>query len=147
MVDHTTSFVYSHLIRGTTVKDTLAAKEAYDRVFHEHGHKTRSCHGDNSQFNSSEFQTLCKRAQKFYSYCRVGAHHQNGIAKAMNKCLTHSARTSLLHAKCKWPSTIASVLYPFCYKAAEERYNKLDADAEGWSSLERLMDYKDEIAA
>eukprot|EP00957_Ditylum_brightwellii_P189796 14448958-Ditylum_brightwellii.AAC.1 len=65
----------------------------------------------------------------------------------MNKHLTHSTRTSLLHAKRKWPSTIASALRSFCYKAAEERYNKLDIDAEGWSPLERFLGYKDEIAA
>eukprot|EP00957_Ditylum_brightwellii_P011112 842112-Ditylum_brightwellii.AAC.1 len=37
--------------------------------------------------------------------------------------------------------------WPFCMKAAEEHHNKLDNDAEGWSSLEKLLGYKDEIMA
>eukprot|EP00957_Ditylum_brightwellii_P107128 8173499-Ditylum_brightwellii.AAC.1 len=65
----------------------------------------------------------------------------------MNKHLTHSVRTSLLHAKCKWPSIITSALWPFCYKATKEQHNKIGVDAEGWSPLERLLGYKDEIAA
>eukprot|EP00957_Ditylum_brightwellii_P195247 14874505-Ditylum_brightwellii.AAC.1 len=32
-------------------------------------------------------------------------------------------------------------------KAAEECHNKLDIDADGWSPLERLLGYKDEIMA
>eukprot|EP00957_Ditylum_brightwellii_P109563 8356090-Ditylum_brightwellii.AAC.1 len=94
-----------------------------------------------------EFQKSYKKAQQSFSYCGVGAHHQNGIAEAMNKCLTHGARTSLLHARHKWSSIITSALWPFCYKAAEEQHNKLDVDAEGWSPLERFLGYKDEIAA
>eukprot|EP00957_Ditylum_brightwellii_P099849 7607574-Ditylum_brightwellii.AAC.1 len=44
MVDHTTSFIYSHLVRGATVEDTLAAKVAYERVLHEYEYKVRSYH-------------------------------------------------------------------------------------------------------
>eukprot|EP00957_Ditylum_brightwellii_P173990 13246785-Ditylum_brightwellii.AAC.1 len=90
MVDHAMSFVYSHLIRRTTVEETLSANEAYERVFHEYGHKVKSYHGDNSRFDSSEFQASCKKAKQFISYCGLGAHHQNGIAESMNKHLTHS---------------------------------------------------------
>eukprot|EP00957_Ditylum_brightwellii_P018425 1386382-Ditylum_brightwellii.AAC.1 len=45
------------------------------------------------------------------------------------------------------PSIITYVLWPFCYKVAEGQYNKLDVDVELWSPLERLLGYKDEIAA
>eukprot|EP00957_Ditylum_brightwellii_P136342 10397935-Ditylum_brightwellii.AAC.1 len=38
-------------------------------------------------------------------------------------------------------------MWPFCYKAAEERYNKLDVDADGWSPLVRALGYKDGIVA
>eukprot|EP00957_Ditylum_brightwellii_P154895 11789211-Ditylum_brightwellii.AAC.1 len=48
-----------------------------------------------------------------------------------NNSLTVSTRTSLLHTKCKWLSIITSALWPFCCKAAEERHNKLDIDADG----------------
>eukprot|EP00957_Ditylum_brightwellii_P013638 1028515-Ditylum_brightwellii.AAC.1 len=121
MVDHATSFVNSHLIRGTALEETMAVKEAYQRVLNKYGHRAKSYHGDNSRFDSSEFQESCKKAWQSFSYCGVGAHHQNSIAEAMNKCLTHGARTSLLCAKRKWP--------------------------KGWSPLERILGYKDEIVA
>eukprot|EP00957_Ditylum_brightwellii_P175164 13335951-Ditylum_brightwellii.AAC.1 len=63
MVDHATSFVYPHLIRGTTAEETLAAKEAYEQVLNEYEHRVKSYHGDNSRFDSSDFQESCKKAQ------------------------------------------------------------------------------------
>eukprot|EP00957_Ditylum_brightwellii_P003227 245655-Ditylum_brightwellii.AAC.1 len=56
MVDHATDFVYSHLIRGTTVDKALAAKHAYECLMSQFGHRVQSCHGDNSSFDSKEFQ-------------------------------------------------------------------------------------------
>eukprot|EP00957_Ditylum_brightwellii_P114574 8736312-Ditylum_brightwellii.AAC.2 len=125
--------------QGTTVKQTLAIKGAYERVLHEHGHKVKSYHGNNSRFDSSEFQASQKKAKQSISYCGVGSHDQNGITESMNKHLTHSARTSLLHTKCKWPSIITSALWPICIKATEEQHNRLDVDTERWSQLERLL--------
>ena len=75
-------------------------------------------------------------AQQKYSYCGVGAHHQNGIAEVMNKKLSHGARTSLLHAKKKWPEVISTILWPFGYKNVEERHNHLDLNADGMSPIE-----------
>ena len=85
--------------------------------------------------------------QKKYSYCGVGAHHQNGIAEAMNKKLSHGTRTSLLHAKRKWPDVISTILWTFCYKNIEERHNHLDLNAYGMSPIEKLLGHKEEIAA
>eukprot|EP00957_Ditylum_brightwellii_P054863 4158360-Ditylum_brightwellii.AAC.1 len=66
-----------------------------------YGHRVGSYHADNSRFDSKEFQHSCQLASQTYAYCGVGAHHQNGIAEAMNKQHTHNCRTSLLHAKRK----------------------------------------------
>eukprot|EP00957_Ditylum_brightwellii_P149271 11368288-Ditylum_brightwellii.AAC.1 len=57
-----------------------------------------SYHGDNSRFDSKEFQDSCKLVQQTFSYHGVGAHHQNVIAENVNKCISHLARTSSLHA-------------------------------------------------
>eukprot|EP00957_Ditylum_brightwellii_P054540 4132305-Ditylum_brightwellii.AAC.1 len=103
---------------------------------HSYVHKVETYHGDNSRFDSQDFKDSCDKAQQTYSYCGVGAHHQNGIAEAMNKRLSHNASTILLHAKRKWPSIIISILWPFCYKCAEERHNLLDLNAEGLSPME-----------
>eukprot|EP00957_Ditylum_brightwellii_P002087 160548-Ditylum_brightwellii.AAC.1 len=75
----------------------------------EYGHNVESYHGDNGRFDSGDFTNSCKAAQRTYSYCGVGGHHQNGIAENMNKRLTHRARTVLLHAKRKWPAVISTI--------------------------------------
>eukprot|EP00957_Ditylum_brightwellii_P125711 9582682-Ditylum_brightwellii.AAC.1 len=68
----------------------------------QYGHRVHSYHGDNSRYDSKEFQTSCNKARQSYSYYGIGAYHQNGIAEAMNKKLCPGARTSLLHAMRKW---------------------------------------------
>eukprot|EP00957_Ditylum_brightwellii_P054700 4144598-Ditylum_brightwellii.AAC.1 len=52
---HLTS--YSCMIKGTTIKETVEAKTAYERILHEYGHKVEACHGDNSRFDSADIQT------------------------------------------------------------------------------------------
>eukprot|EP00957_Ditylum_brightwellii_P085375 6494986-Ditylum_brightwellii.AAC.1 len=126
MVDHASSYSYSHFIMGATNEQRVAAKLAYERVLREYGHNVESYHGNNSRFDSEDFINPCKEAQQSYSYCGIGGYHQNGIAENINKCLTPSARTILLHTKRKWIAVISTVLWPFAYRAAEDRHNKLD---------------------
>eukprot|EP00957_Ditylum_brightwellii_P101743 7753968-Ditylum_brightwellii.AAC.1 len=101
MVDHASSYSYLCFIMGATNEKTVAAKHAYERVMREYGYNVESYHGDNSRFDSEDFTNSCKGAQQTYSYSGVRGHHQNGIAENMNKHLTHSARTVLLHEKRK----------------------------------------------
>eukprot|EP00957_Ditylum_brightwellii_P190477 14499317-Ditylum_brightwellii.AAC.1 len=65
----------------------------------------------------------------------------------MNKRLTHSTRTVLLHTKRKWLAVINTILWPFAYRAVEERHNKLDLNANGLSPLEQLLGHKKELMA
>eukprot|EP00957_Ditylum_brightwellii_P152976 11644060-Ditylum_brightwellii.AAC.1 len=146
MVDDASNFSYSHLIRGSFNAETLSAKDAYERVMHSYGHKMEAYHGDNSRFDSQDFKDSCEKAQQTCLYCGVGAHHQNGIAEAMSKRLSHSARTILLHAKRKWPSVITSIIWPFCYKCAEEHHNLLDLNTEGLSPVEVLLGHTEECS-
>eukprot|EP00957_Ditylum_brightwellii_P005110 388351-Ditylum_brightwellii.AAC.1 len=63
MVDHASSYSYSHFITGATNEQTVAAKLVFD---------------------SEDFTNSCKAAQQTYFYCGIGGHHQNGIAENMN---------------------------------------------------------------
>eukprot|EP00957_Ditylum_brightwellii_P170956 13012712-Ditylum_brightwellii.AAC.1 len=104
MMDHVSNFSYSHLIKGASNTNTLSTKGAYERLMHSYGHKVEAYHGDNIRFDSQDSKDSCDKAQQTYSYCGMGAHHQNSIAEDINKRLSHNARTILLHAKRKWPS-------------------------------------------
>eukprot|EP00957_Ditylum_brightwellii_P024288 1832114-Ditylum_brightwellii.AAC.1 len=147
MVDHASNFSNSHLIKGASNAEALSAKDVYEKVMHSYGHKVEAYHGDNSRFDSQDFKDSCSKAQQTYSYCGVGAHHQNVTAEAMNKRLSHSARTISLHAKRKWPSVITSTLWPFCYKCAEECHNLLDHNSDGLSPVEVILGHTEELVA
>eukprot|EP00957_Ditylum_brightwellii_P024455 1846123-Ditylum_brightwellii.AAC.1 len=114
---------------------------------HSYGHNVEVYHGDNSRFDSQDVKESCDKAQQTYSYYGVGAHHQNDIIEATNKRLSQGARTILLHAKRKWPSVIASILWPFCYKCAEEHHNLLDLNPDGLSPVEVLLGHTEELVA
>eukprot|EP00957_Ditylum_brightwellii_P169385 12892240-Ditylum_brightwellii.AAC.1 len=116
MVDYSSSYTHSHFITRATNEQTVAVNYAYERVMREYGHNMESYHGNSSRFDSEEFTTSCKGAQQIYSHSDVGGHHQTGIAENMNKHLTHSARTVLLHAKRKWPAVINIFLWTFAYR-------------------------------
>eukprot|EP00957_Ditylum_brightwellii_P176033 13404073-Ditylum_brightwellii.AAC.1 len=61
MVNHATDFVYSHLITGTSVEETLAAKGSYEQVMNKYGHRVKSYHGDNSHFDSTELKHIATK--------------------------------------------------------------------------------------
>ena len=146
-VDHYSRHAYVHLMQSTSNEETLEAKLAYERLMHAHGHDVRAYHADNLRFNSEAYQEDCHSKRQTYSYCGVGAHHQNGIAESMNKILTESARILLLHAKRQWPKVISTVLWPYALKMACELHNKLDLDDSLCSPLQKLTQSTDSVRA
>eukprot|EP00957_Ditylum_brightwellii_P113151 8629446-Ditylum_brightwellii.AAC.1 len=69
MVDHASNYSYSHMIRGTTVEETVEAKHAYERLMMPYGHRVGSYYADNSRFDSKEFQHSCQITSQTFSYC------------------------------------------------------------------------------
>jgi hypothetical protein len=61
---------------------------------------------DNGQFFDNEFLTACNNLNQAIEFCRVGAHHQNGITENRNKQLTQTARVLLLHSMRMWPQMV-----------------------------------------
>ena len=97
--DHYSDYTYVHMITSTSTEETMIAKRAYERVAKEHGVSlVRHYRADNLRFNDIQFQEDCKKNGQTFSYCGVGAHHQNGLAEAKNKTLSYGARKLLLHA-------------------------------------------------
>ena len=144
-VDHFSSFVFSHLIKGTTSKETLESKHAYEKEAASYGVAIKSYHGDNLRFNDNNFKGDCLKSGQSISYCSVGAHHQNAIVESMIKEITYGARTVLLHAIKKWPTVITNVLWPFALQSAVHRHNRLSLDKTGRSPIEKFFGTSEEI--
>ena len=65
------------------------------------------------------------QAHQTITFCGIGAHHQNGIAKCCICDITESACTSLLHAAHQWPKTTTANLWLQALKHATNIYNAL----------------------
>ena len=119
-VDDISDFIYNHLVKRISSKETLESKLSYERVLLSYGRKAQGYHADNLRFNDSNFKGSCIKGGQKLTFCGVGAHHQNGIVETKNKIVCNGARTLLLHAKRKWPKIISTVLYPY---ASQEKVN------------------------
>jgi hypothetical protein len=65
-----------------TINATLLAKEAYERLAATLGVMVKAYHSGNGQYADTGWQESCTAAQQHFSYCGVGQHNQNGIAKS-----------------------------------------------------------------
>ena len=98
-VDDVSDFIYNHLVKGISSKETLESKLSYERVLLSYGRKVKGYHADNLSFNDSNFKGSCIKGGQKLTFCGVGAHRQNGIVEAKHKIVCNGARTLLLHAK------------------------------------------------
>ena len=123
--DHTSDFVYVHLMRNFTLEETLLAKQAYENVLKQAGRTARHYHADNGRFSDKGFHKDIDDKGQEITFCGVGAHHQNGIIENRNKQLTLGARTLLLHDMRHWPHMVDSLFWPFAMKAMAKQMNSL----------------------
>ena len=118
-------------MRNFTLKETLLAKRAYEKVLKQAGCTAWHYHADNGQFRYKGFHKNIDNKGQEITFCGVGAHHQNGIIENRNKQLTLGARTLLLHGMRHWPQMVDSLFWLFVIKAMAERMNSLQVDLEG----------------
>ena len=82
--DHYSDFSHTHLIKSTSTEEAVCAKSSYERIAKSYGVNIKHYHADNLRFNDKEFTDDCDKSNQTYSYCGVGAHHQNGITESKN---------------------------------------------------------------
>ena len=107
--DHMSDFVYVHLMHNFTLKETLLAKRAYEKVLKQAGCTARHYHADNGWFSDKGLHKDIDDKGQEITFCGVGAHHQNGIIENRNKQLTLGACTLLLHGMRHWPRMVDSL--------------------------------------
>ena len=80
--------MYTHLQRGQILIESIEAKTAYERMAATFGIRVNKFHIDNGVFAGEVFKIDVSDNNQTISYCRFGAHFQNGIAEASIKQLT-----------------------------------------------------------
>ena len=60
--------------------------------------KIKHIRADNGVFKSAKFREQINEIEQQISFCRVSAHHQNGIAERHSQKIVNATRTALLNA-------------------------------------------------
>jgi hypothetical protein len=135
-VDHFSRLRYVHIMSSLTSKETVEAKQAFERFAADHGVRIKQYHADNGRFADNAFKQHCSQQRQAITYCGVNAHFQNGIAERAIRDITEAARTMLLHAKARWPSAVHLSLWPYAVRMAVHIHNTVPVLLDGRSRLE-----------
>ena len=120
------------------LEQTLEAKYAFEKLAATYGVKIKRYHADNGHFACKGFREAVAEAGQKITFCGVGAHHQNGIIENQIGLITRWARTSLLHAKRRWPKAITTLLWSYALKTVIDRYNDFHFDKNGSSPHQKF---------
>ena len=70
-VDHSTSYMYTHLQQGQTLIKSIEEKAAYERMAATFGIRVKKFHTDNGIFAEEGFKSDVSNNNQTISYCRV----------------------------------------------------------------------------
>jgi hypothetical protein len=86
-VDHFLDHVYVYLMKDLMLAETLMAKHAYEKYLALLGVESKAYHEDNGRFADKGFRDNCISSNQTITFCGVGSHYQNEIAKQKIKIL------------------------------------------------------------
>jgi Reverse transcriptase (RNA-dependent DNA polymerase) len=124
-VDQVSELSYMYLQKTPDGAETLEAKQAFERYAMDHGVRIQHYHCDNGIFSGNVWRDACHIRGQGISFSGVNAHHQNGRAERRIRELQQTARTMLIHAQRRWPTTITAHLWPYAMRMANDSYNSL----------------------
>ena len=78
-MDHVSDYIYVHLMRDLSLSETLLAKEALEKLMAQAGQTVKHYPSDNGRFSDDVFIDAINQKYQKITFCRVGAHHHNGI--------------------------------------------------------------------
>ncbi len=80
-VDHASGKVFNFPQYSTNASETVWSTQRLASMARNDGITIKSFHADNGIFAKSEFKDYCECNCIKFSFCGVGAKHQNGVAE------------------------------------------------------------------
>jgi hypothetical protein len=117
--DHASGLDFVYPQESTSAKDTLEAKQAFERFASRHNVVVRHYHCDNGIFASEKFRAAVDQSNQTLTFCGVNAHHQNGVAERRIQDLADRTRSMLVNARHRNPFATDN-LWPFALRLASE---------------------------
>lgn len=122
-VDHASGFVYVVHVLNFTAGEALRAKLEFESVMANYGITVVQYHTDNGTFTAQEFSQKIDSNFQTMTFSGPGAHHQNAVAERAIGSIISLARTTMLHAKLRWPKAISSDLWPQAVDYVVQNHN------------------------
>ena len=80
-VDHVSRKIFNFPQYSTNASETVWSTQRPASMARDDGITIKSFHVDNGIFAKSEFKDYCERNRMKFSFCGVGAKHQNSVAE------------------------------------------------------------------
>ena len=122
-VDSYSDFTFIWNQTSTNAKQTLEAKNAFERFASANNVHIQHYHADNGRFAEPTSVNDINSKGQTISFSGVGAHHQNGVAERRIRDLQDGARAMLIHAYRRWPNAISVNLWPYALRNATDIRN------------------------
>jgi hypothetical protein len=117
-IDHYSKFIFPTFHETKAAAELIASKQAFQDFAACYQVKIKKIRAENGVYSSGPFQVSCAEHQQNLSFCAVGGHWQNGVAKCFIGVITQMARTIPLHAVTQWPSVLSEEFWPYAIRHA-----------------------------
>ena len=127
-VDHTTGFVLiEHMINFTST-ETIQAKCHFEQKMMDMGIFVQAYQSDNGIFDAADFLEEINKELQSITFSKVGAHHQNVIAKWGIQSILTKTWMLLIHAVICWPAISDTSLWQMAVDYALHHHNHMPQD-------------------
>lgn len=122
-VDRRSSFVYITFHSSKEAPELVKSKQEFEIWSTKFGMKIKNIRADNDVYSVKLFRDACTKDQQTLTFCAVGAHWQNGVAKRFVGMITERTCRILLHAIAKWPDTITEDMWTYALRHVVNFHN------------------------